>query len=55
MKAAKKQHMIQQTKELQEQMRNKVTGIHQSGKSYKTITKGSETPVDQSGENWEQW
>ncbi len=35
----KKQHIMPQSKEIQEQMRNKIFDMYQSGKSYKVISK----------------
>ena len=39
LKGLKKQYMMQRSKEIQEQMRNKVIDIYQSGKGYKAISK----------------
>ncbi len=35
----KEQHIMRQSKEIQEQMRNKIVYMYQSGKGYKAISK----------------
>ncbi len=35
----KEQHIMQRSKEIQEQMRNKIAEMYQSGKGYKAISK----------------
>ncbi len=35
----KEQHIMPQSKEIQEQMRNKIVDMYQSGKGYKAISK----------------
>ncbi len=42
----KEQHIVLQSKEIQEQMRNKIVDMYQSGKGYKAISKAFVTPAN---------
>ncbi len=57
----KEQHFMRRSKEIQEQMRNIIVEMYQSGKGYKTISKAlglrepRSEPLSTNGENLEQW
>ncbi len=55
----KEQHIMPRSKEIQEQMRNKIVDMYQSGKVYKAISKAlglhGQEPLSTNGENLEQW